>query len=135
MDHKPLESLVKIGQLKKEAFSESEDNTYLRSGTERLRDAATPGMSLSGKFLLGYGAAYSFSLAALRRCGYRPVNRYIVFQCLPHSLQTGPEIWRVLANAHDVRNGFEYEGSDEVTEDLCEQVIRCAHALAILLKP
>jgi hypothetical protein len=51
MDNKPLESLVKIGQLKKEAFSESEDNTYLRSGTERLRDAATPGMSLSGKFL------------------------------------------------------------------------------------
>ncbi len=133
MDNKQLDGLVKIGQLKKEPFSPSEDATYLRSGKERLADAGTAGMSLSSKFLLGYGAAYSFSLAALRRCGYRPVNRYIVFQCLAHSLAVGPEIWRVLAQAHDVRNGFEYEGSDEVTEDLCEQVIRCAHVLVSLL--
>jgi hypothetical protein len=61
--------------------------------------------------------------------GYRPANRYVVFQALPHSLGLGPEVWRVLAAAHDVRNGFEYEGSDEVTEDLCEQVIRCAAIL------
>jgi hypothetical protein len=135
MDNKQLDSLVKIGQLKKEPFSQSEDETYLRSGKERLGDAAMAGMSLSSKFLLGYGAAYSFSLAALRRRGYRPVNRYIVFQCLPHTLAVGPEIWRVLADAHDVRNGFEYEGSDEVTEDICEQVIRCAHALVGLLQP
>lgn len=46
----------------------------------------------------------------------------------------GPEIWRVLADAHDVRNGFEYEGNDEVTEDLSEQVIRCAQALLGLLQ-
>ena len=90
MDNKQLDSLVKIGQLKKEPFSQSEDETYLRSGKERLGDAAMAGMSLSSKFLLGYGAAYSFSLAALRRRGYRPVNRYIVFQCLPHTLAVGP---------------------------------------------
>jgi hypothetical protein len=35
----------------------------------------------------------------------------------------------LLARAHDVRNGFEYEDSDEVTEDLGLQVIRCAEVL------
>jgi hypothetical protein len=39
----------------------------------------------------------------------------------------------VLAAAHDVRNGFEYEGSDEVTEDLSNQVVQCAKALEALL--
>ncbi|AMO96506.1 hypothetical protein CFter6_3889 [Collimonas fungivorans] len=62
-----------------------------------------------------------------------PGNRYVVFQCLPHTLGVGVEIWRVLADAHDVRNGFEYEGIDEVTEDLTEQVIRCAKALQKML--
>lgn len=133
MSNKELDNLVKIGQLKIEAFAQSEMDTYLRSGKERLRDAASPGLSLSGKFLLGYGAAYSFSLAALRRLGYRPVNRYVVFQCLPHTLGVDAGVWRALADAHDVRNGFEYEGSDEVTEDLTEQVIRCARVLEKLL--
>lgn len=129
MSKKELDSLVKIGQLKFEPFAQSEFDTYIRSARERLQDALSSGISTSGKFLLGYGAAYSFSLAALRRLGYRPVNRYIVFQCLPHTLGVGVEIWRVLADAHDVRNGFEYEGSDEVTEDLTAQVIRCARIL------
>jgi hypothetical protein len=133
MSKKELDSLAKIGQLKIEPFAQSEFDTYLRSGRERLQDAAAQGISTSGKFLLGYGAAYTFSLAALRRLGYRPVNRYIVFQCLPHTLSVGVDVWRVLADAHDIRNGFEYEGSDEVTEDLTEQVIRCARTLGKLL--
>jgi hypothetical protein len=133
MDNKELDNLVKIGQLKKESFAQSEFDTYIRSGKERLQDASSPGLSLSGKFMLGYSAAYSFSLAAVRRLGYRPVNRYVVFQCLPHTLGVGVEIWRVLADAHDVRNGFEYEGNDEVTEDLTGQVMRCAKALEKLL--
>jgi len=48
---------------------------------------------------------------------------------LPHTLSVSPEVWRVLADAHDVRNSFEYDGSDEVTEDLGNQVVRCAQAL------
>jgi hypothetical protein len=101
----------------------------LASGRDRLHDAAAPGLSISGRFLLAYGAAYAFSLAALRRHGYRPVNRYVVFQCLPHTLGIDTQTWRLLTDAHDVRNGFEYEGSDEVTEDLCNEVVRCAHLL------
>lgn len=38
-----------------------------------------------------------------------------------------------LANRHDVRKGFEYEAVEEVTDDLCEQVIRCAGQLAAML--
>ena len=32
---------------------------------------------------------------ALRHAGYRPTNRYLVFQVLPHTLGLGPEVWRV----------------------------------------
>lgn len=128
MSNKELDNLVKIGQLK-EPSSQSEIATQIQSGRDRLQDAGAPGISLSGKFLLGYSAAYAFSLAALRKQGFRPANRYIVFQCLPHTMSVGTDIWRVLADAHDVRNGFEYEGSEEVTEDLSEQVIRCAKVL------
>ena len=135
MQCKELENLVKVGQLKHEAFSQAEFDTTVRSGGERLQDASSTQISLSGKFLLACGAAYAYSLAALRVLGYRPANRYVVFQALPHSLSLGPEVWRVLAAAHDVRNGFEYEGSDEVTEDLCEQVIRCATILQQRLTP
>ena len=133
MNKAELDNLVKIGQLKIEPFAQSEFDAYIRSGKERLQDAASRGVSPSGKFLLGYAAAYAFSLAALRRLGYRPANRYVVFQCLPHTLGVGVEVWRVLADAHDVRNGLEYEGSDEVTEDLTEQVIRCAKVLGKML--
>lgn len=133
MSIKELENLVKVGLLKKEESAQSEIDTHVRTGRDRLSDASAVGLSLSGKFLLGYSAAYAFSLAALRKRGYRPNNRYVVFQCLPHTLAVGPDIWRVLADAHDVRNGFEYEGSEEVTEDLSGQVIYCAKALDKLL--
>ncbi|NQE47825.1 hypothetical protein [Herbaspirillum rubrisubalbicans] len=133
MGRNELENLVRLGQLKLEPSAQSEIDTHLQSGRDRLRDACSPDLSLSGRFLLGYSAAYAFSLAALRRQGFRPASRYVVFQCLPHTLAVGPEIWRLLAKAHDVRNGFEYDGSDEVTEDLGSQVIRCAQALERLL--
>jgi len=128
-----LDNLVKVGQLKSEPCAQSEVETHIQSGRARLQDACASGISISGKFLLSYSAAYAFSLAALRKKGYRPVNRYVVFQCLPHTLSVGADVWRVLADAHDVRNGFEYDGSAEVTEDLSEQVIRCAKVLDKLL--
>ena len=78
MSNKELDNLAKIGQLKKEPSSQSEIATQIQSGRDRLQDAGAPGISLSGKFLLGYSAAYAFSLAALRKQGYRPANRYIV---------------------------------------------------------
>jgi hypothetical protein len=133
MGTRELDNLVRAGQLKPEAFAQAEYDAHIKNGTERLHDAHTRGLGRASRFLLAYGAAYQFSLAALRRHAYRPVNRYVVFQCLPHTIGAGPEVWRVLADAHDVRNSFEYEASEEVTDDLCEQVIRCAGVLAELL--
>jgi hypothetical protein len=49
---------------------------------------------------------------------YRPRNRYIVFQALPHTLGLGPEVWRVLAKCHDMRNRSEYEGEYDIDERL-----------------
>jgi hypothetical protein len=62
------------------------------------------------RFDLAYNAAHALSLAALRWHGYRPDERYIVFQALAHTLQMTPEEWRVLDQAHRRRNRFEYAG-------------------------
>lgn len=43
-------------------------------------------LSEDSQFMLAYGAAHSFSLAALRWHGYRSDSRYLVFQCLQHTL-------------------------------------------------
>ena len=52
----------------------------------RLRDAGNPANGLESRFDLAYNAAHGLCLAALRWHGYRPANRYIVFQVLPHTL-------------------------------------------------
>lgn len=67
-------------------------------------DAANTTLTLESRFDLAYNAAHAYCLAALRWHGYRPTNRYIVFQVLPHTLGLGPAVWGVLAKCHDVRN-------------------------------
>ena len=62
-----------------------------QSGLARLRDASHPELSLQSRFDLAYNAAHALCLAALRRLGYRPRRRYIVFQVLPHTLNQGTE--------------------------------------------
>lgn len=101
-----------------------------RSGLARLQDANHHGLSLEGRFDLAYNAAHALSLAALRWHGYRPVNRYIVFQVLPHTLKLGPEVWRVLAKCHDVRNLGEYEGDLNVDERLVTDLIIACQVVA-----
>lgn len=87
-------------------------------GLDKLADAHGSGLKLVSQFDLAYNSAHALRLAALRWHGYRSSNRYIVFQLLPHTLQLGPEVWRILAKCHDVRNHGEYEGMLEVTERL-----------------
>ena len=57
--------------------------------------------------------------------------------CQPHTLGLGPEVWRVLARAHDLRNRGEYEGALDVDEQLIADLItsckRVASALGKLL--
>ena len=72
-------------------------------------------------------------LAALRWHGYRSVNRYIVFQLLPHTLGLGPEVWRVLAKCHDIRNLGEYEGDLNVDERLLASLVAACGQIAIIV--
>jgi len=122
----PLDNLVKVGQLKAEAAEQAEVDGLIHSGSVRLDDAQLDRLSLESRFDLAYNAADALSLAALRWHGYRSENRYLVFQCLTHTLNLPPEQWRVLDRAHKQRNLAEYEGHLEVDEALLAALIRVA---------
>jgi hypothetical protein len=102
----------------------------MRTASVRLRDAGNPDNALESRFDLAYNAAHGLCLAALRWHGYRPANRYIVFQLLPHTLGMGPEVWRVLAKCHEVRNRAEYEGCLDVEERLLDDLVAACRKVA-----
>ena len=119
-----LENLCGPGKpLAAEPPDAAETAGLLRSGRARLTDAKNDTLSLESRFDLAYNAAHALCLAALRQQGYRARHRYIVFQALPHTLGLGPEIWRVLAKAHDLRNLAEYEGHVDVDARLVIDVV------------
>lgn len=127
----PLENLCGPGRhLKAEPPDEREFSGLLRSGLARLKDAENTANSIEGRFDLAYNAAHALCLAALRRKGYRPDNRYIVFQVLPHTLGLGPEVWRVLSKCHDVRNLGEYEGDLNIDDRLLDDLIAATRRVA-----
>ena len=127
----PLENLAGTGKpLLAEAPDAVEVAGVLRSGRARLTDARNAALSLESRFDLAYNAAHALCLAALRRHGFRARQRYIVFQVLPHTLGLGPEVWRVLAKAHDLRNLAEYEGHVDVDARLVTDVIAACEAVA-----
>ena len=128
-----LENLVKVRQLKPEPPSEKDISGLIRSGLARLRDSRNESLSIESRFDLAYNAAHAFSLAALRKAGYRSESRYIVFQCLKHTLDFPNENWRVLDNAHRLRNIAEYEGELDVNEALLESLIRTVTKLSDLV--
>jgi len=121
-----LENLVRIGQLKMEPPSTAELSGLQRSGERRLNDAANTGLALESRFDLAYNAVHALALAGLRRLGYRPENRFVVFQALPHSLRIATPIWRVLAKCHGIRNQAEYEGFMAIDERLLTDLINAA---------
>src|SRR2546428_10001989 len=95
----PLENLCGPGQpLRKEPPDAKELAGLERSGLRRLADAEKQANSLESRFDLAYNAAHA--------------------QALPHTLGVGPEVWRVLARCHELRNGGEYEGDLYVGERL-----------------
>lgn len=85
--------------------------------------------NLESRFDLAYNAAHSLALAALRWHGYRSDSRYIVFQAMSHTVNADPELWRVLAKCHDLRNLAEYEGTLEVDEQIINDLLIAAHEL------
>lgn len=61
------------------------------------------------------------------RCGwhgYRSENRYLVFQCLQHTLGLGPGHWRVLALCHERRNAALYEGTFLFDDQLVTELLK-----------
>lgn len=100
----------------------------------RLRDAQITSLALESRFDLAYNASHALCLAALRRQGYRSGNRYIVFQALQHTLGLGPEVWRVLAKGHEVRNLGEYEGALDINERLVADLIVATRCVAEALQ-
>jgi hypothetical protein len=130
----PLERLAGPGKaLVAEPADPKEFAGLKRSGLARLKDAGNTAVSLDGRFDLVYNAAHALALAALRYYGFRPGNRYIVFQVLPHTLGLGPEVWRVLAKGHEIRNLGEYEGELNIDERIVADLIGACHVVAAKL--
>lgn len=130
----PLDALSGPGKsLRAEPPDAQEFAGLKRSGLARLQDASNTALSLEGRFDLACNAAHALCLAALRAQGYRPANRYIVFQVLPHTLGLGPEVWRVLAKCHEVRNLGEYEGDLNIDGRLLTDLLAAARAVAAAL--
>jgi len=124
-----LENLVKIGKLKKELPDQNEFDGMLASAKRRLHDAMVEGVSEEGQFLSAYGAAHTLSLAAMRWHGYRSSERYIVFQCLEHTLSLEKVKWRVLDQCHKQRNLAEYEGSLDISQQLLSDLLDITNEL------
>ncbi len=93
----------------------------------RLSDAVNTPLALESRFDLACNASHALCLAALRRLGYRSSQRYLVFQTIPHTLHLGPEVWRVLAKCHGIRNSGEYEGLLNIDERLVQSLIGAAN--------
>lgn len=128
-----LDNLVKIGQLKQEPPDQQEFDGMVSSAKARLKDSKLMGLSADSQFSLAYGAAHALSLAAMRWHGYRSDNRYLVFQCLEHTLGLEAVKWRVLDQCHKRRNIAEYEGSLEIDEQLLKELIEITEELCQLV--
>lgn len=124
-----LDKLVTIKQLKIEPPDQIEFAGMLSSARSRLQDARIEGLSEDGQFSLAYGAAHALALAAMRWHGYRSDNRYLVFQCLQHTVGLNNAKWRVLDKCHKQRNLAEYEGHLEITPQLLQELIRVTEEL------
>jgi uncharacterized protein (UPF0332 family) len=119
-----LENLVTIKQLNKEPADKREFEGLVKAARERLADAEISSLSYASRFDLAYNAAHGLALAALRASGYRTDKRYLVFQCLIHTVKLDQAQTRLFALCHDRRNRAEYEGWFEDDEPLLAELIR-----------
>lgn len=134
MSSEHLARLAESGSLTPEPRSESEFRGLIESAIRRLADAGKASNALESRFDLAYNASHALALAALRWHGYRSGSRYLVFQCLKHTLDMPSEQWRVLDQAHRKRNLIEYQGDAEIDAALVEAMIRVARDLHLRLQ-
>lgn len=118
-----LENLVRSGGLKAEPPDRKECNGLLRSAIDRLKDAHNPALAFASRFDLAYNAAHALALTALRLQGYRSDKRYLVFQCLVHTLDLSKPQVRLFALCHERRNLAEYEGYMDADETLLADLV------------
>lgn len=124
-----LQNLARTGNLKAEPPDRKEYEGLLRSANDRLRDAHNKALSFASRFDLAYNAAHALALTALRLRGYRSDRRYLVFQCLVHTLEVDRTRVRLFALCHDRRNLAEYEGYMDVDEALLGELVTATDAL------
>lgn len=129
-----LDNLVKTNNLKIEPADQKEFDGMVISAKRRLQDANVESLSDDSRFSLAYGAAHALSLAAMRWYGYRSDNRYLVFQCLEHTVGMTTSKWRVLDKCHKQRNLAEYEGHLEITPQLLDELIAITKELLTLVE-
>ena len=81
--------------------------------------------------------SFHWPTAPLMLCrwhGYRSESRYLVFQCLQHTLGLSRAKWRVLDQCHNQRNLAEYEGHLDINPQLLKELIQLSHELLNLVK-
>jgi len=66
----------------------------------------------------------------LRLHGYRSDKRYLVFQCLVHTLDLNKPQVRLFALCHERRNLAEYEGYMDVDDILLADLVAATDSLA-----
>ncbi|MCY1263375.1 hypothetical protein PSJE_17050 [Pseudomonas jessenii] len=126
-----LENLVRSGGLKAEPPDRKECKGLLRSATDRLKDAHSSALSFASRFDLAYNAAHALALTAMRLQGFRSDRRYLVFQCLVHTLGLNKIQVRLFALCHERRNLAEYEGYMDVDETLLAELLGATDALLL----
>jgi hypothetical protein len=107
-----LENLARSGGLKPEPPDRKECEGLLRSAIDRLKDAHNPALSFASRFDLSYNVAHALA-----------DKRYLVFQCLVHTLDVGKAQVRLFALCHERRNLAEYEGYMGVDEALLADLL------------
>jgi len=129
-----LDNLVKIKKLNTEPPDQKEFDGMVGSAKRRLQDAQVESLSEDSRFSLAYGAAHALALAAMRWHGYRSDNRYLVFQCLEHTVGLEKAKCRVLDKCHKQRNIAEYEGHLEITPRLLNELIQVTKEVSDLVE-
>lgn len=124
-----LENLVRTGGLKAEPPDANESAGLLRSAVDRLKDAHNSALSFASRFDLAYNSAHALALYALRQKGYRSDKRYLVFQCLAHTVTVSKTQVRIFALCHERRNLAEYEGYLDIDEKLLAELLQATDAL------
>lgn len=127
-----LENLAQTRQLKAEKVDAREFAHMVQSAIDKLRDAQNAALSFDSRFELAYSAAHSLALAALRHKGFRSEKRYLVFQCLAHTVDMDAATVREFDNYHHKRNLAEYEGGFDPDEQLLAELV--ANTVSLLAK-